>query len=96
MSLVVALSQQQAQMWEIAVGLGLVIILVVVTLLTLLARFVREIDQGVAGVWEVAQLVATNTAAGELLTGNLDGALVQVRDELLAHGQLLSELESGA
>jgi hypothetical protein len=96
MSLVVALSQQQAQMWEIAVGLGLVIILVVVTLLTLLARFVREIDQGVAGVWEVAQLVAANTAAGELLTGNLDGALVQVRDELLAHGQLLSDLESGA
>lgn len=77
-------------LWEIALGMGLVVILVVITLLTLLTRLVRDIDVGVESLWTVTKRLAQNTTGLYQLAGT--GSILRaLREEMIRHDKLLSE-----
>jgi hypothetical protein len=72
----------------IALGIGAVVILVVIALLTLLLRVAKDIDSGVATLTATAAGVAGNTAAiMELPT--TAGVLRDIRDEAMLHDEFL-------
>lgn len=77
-------------LWQIALGMGLVVVLVVIALLTLLTRLVREIDVGVASLWVVTQRLAQNTTGLYQLAGT-GSVLRALREELIRHDKLLSD-----
>ena len=79
---------EERTMWYIALGIGLVVIIVAAALLTLLVRIVTEIDQGVFGVWEMAKRVAANTATTWQLNTTA-ATLEELRREALLHDELL-------
>jgi len=75
-------------LWRIALGIGAVVILVVIVLLTLLKSFVRDIDQNVDTLWTMTKRVAINTTGLYQLAGT--GSIVlALREELLRHDKLL-------
>jgi hypothetical protein len=77
-------------LWTIVVGIGLVVCLVVIILLTLLWSLVRDIDSGVTYLWTVTKRTAINTTGLYQLAGT--GSIVRaLREELLRHEKLLSE-----
>jgi hypothetical protein len=77
-------------LWTIVVGIGLVVCLVVIILLTLLWSLVRDIDSGVSYLWTVTKRTAINTTGLYQLAGT--GSIVRaLREELLRHEKLLSE-----
>lgn len=81
------LATEVETLWLIALGLGVVVIVVVIALLTLLTKFVGDIDRGVRRVWETATRVAGNTAS----TWQLDaavGAVGSLDAELAAHEEI--------
>ena len=76
--------------WMVVVGIGLVVCLVVIILLTLLWSLVRDIDSGVTYLWTVTKRTAINTTGLYQLAGT--GSIVRaLREELLRHEKLLSE-----
>ncbi len=84
-----ALRAQDTALWEVALGLGLVVILVVIALLTLLSRLVHDIDFAVVDLWQMTKRVAQNTTGLYQLAGT--GSIVRaLREELLRHDNLLS------
>jgi hypothetical protein len=85
---ILALSQQNLNFWWICLGLGVVLILAVIVLLSLLSAFVRDIDDRVLDAWETAERLAANTAT----TWMLDQAALQTNDlrvEVGRHARLL-------
>src|SRR3989442_4586017 len=60
---------EEVTWWWMAVGLGLVVVLVVIGVLTLLIRLVQDIDRGVEGVVETLGQTARNTGTNFLITG---------------------------
>ena len=83
-----ALSDSEKTTWLISLGLGFVVLLVVIALLTLLLRFVREIDTGVAALWESAKRVAANTATTWQLNQTA-AVLEEIKKEALIHDEFL-------
>lgn len=77
-------------LWMIALGLGLVVVLVVIALLTLLSRLVRDIDLGVKSLWTVTKRLAQNTTGLYQLAGT-GSVLRALREELIRHDKLLSD-----
>lgn len=76
--------------WTIVLGIGLVVCLVVIVLLTMLWSLVRDIDNGVAYLWTVTKRTAINTTGLYQLAGT--GSILRAaREELLRHEKLLSE-----
>ncbi len=75
-------------LWMIALGMGLVVILVVIALLTLLHRLVRDIDNGVHSLWTVTKRVAQNTTGLYQLAGT-GSVLRALREEMIRHDKLL-------
>ena len=59
---------EEVTWWWMAVGLGLVVVLVVIGVLTLLIRLVQDIDRGVEGVVETLGQTARNTGESFLST----------------------------
>jgi hypothetical protein len=57
-----ALGPQQTTLWWVALGIGLVVELVALSLLEFLLGLVKTIDAGVLQVWEMGKRVAANTA----------------------------------
>lgn len=88
--IVIALSSPGHVFWEVAIGLGLVVILVVIALLTLLYYLVRDIDVGVSSLWTVTKGMAQNTTATYQL-GATQSTVLALRDELIRHNKMLSE-----
>lgn len=76
--------------WYVALGLGLVVILVVIALLTLLSRLVDDIDRGVDALWTVTKRWAQNTTGMYQFAGTAS-VLRALREELLRHDKMLSE-----
>ncbi len=74
--------------WMIALGIGLVVIVVVIALLTLLRSLVREIDEGVAFLWTVTKRLAINTTGMYQLAGT-GSVLRALREECLRQDELL-------
>jgi hypothetical protein len=77
--------------WWISIGLGLVVALVVVVLLSLLSSFVKDIDNAVQDVWDTGSRVAANTLNLRYLQQTATLAVV-LRDEVQRHADLLSSL----
>lgn len=75
-------------LWQIALGLGLVVVLVVIALLTLLSRLVRDIDVGVESLWTVTKRLAQNTTGLYQLAGT-GSVLRALREEMIRHDKLL-------
>lgn len=82
---------QEVTMWWISLGIGLVVILVVITLLSLLVRLVQDIDTGVFGVWEMAKRLAANTATTWMLVQTAS-AVDDIKEEAMIHDQFLSQV----
>jgi len=76
-------------LWQIALGMGLVVVIVVIALLTLLTRLVKEIDVGVDSLWTVTKRFAQNTTGLYQLAGSAS-VLRALREELIRHDKLLS------
>lgn len=77
-------------LWQVALGVGAVVVVVVIALLTLLLKIVQDIDTGVRRVWETATRVAANTAT----TWQLEEAAVAAEaldDELRTHETILEQ-----
>ncbi len=90
MNVIAALTSEHAVFWEVSLGLGLVVILVVIAVLTLLHRLVRDIDVGVTTLWTVTRRVAQNTTGMYQFAGTASIGLA-LRDELIRHEKMLSE-----
>jgi hypothetical protein len=67
--------------WFVALGIGFVVVLVVIALLTLLLRLVQDIDGGVIGVRDTLTRVAGNTGTTYLIADVAHGV-----DSVLAEG----------
>ncbi len=75
-------------LWQIALGMGLVVVLVVIALLTLLHNLVRDIDSAVHSLWTVTKRVAQNTTGLYQLAGS--GSILRaLREEMIRHDKLL-------
>lgn len=85
-----AINTDDKVLWYIALGLGLVVILVVIALLTLLSSLVRDIDEGVDSLWTVTKRMAQNTTGLYQLAGTAS-ILRALREELIRHDKLLSD-----
>jgi predicted permease len=86
-----ALAHEHITMWWVTVGMGLVVCLVVIVLLSLLWAFVQDIDKGVSNILDTAGGIAGNTSKIPALgqTAELAGVL---RDELGRHAATLGSL----
>ena len=85
-----AVSQDAKALWLITLGMGLVVILVVIALVTLLSKLVRDIEVGVDSLWTVTKRMAQNTTGLYQLAGT--GSILRaLREELIRHDKLLSE-----
>jgi len=84
------LDSDEKVLWQVALGMGLVVILVVIALLTLLHRLVRDIDDEVDSLWTVTKRLAQNTTGLYQLAGTAS-VLRALREELIGHDRLLSE-----
>lgn len=78
-------------LWTIVVGIGLVVCLVVILLLSLLWSLVRDIDNRVTYLWTVTKRTAINTTGLYQLAGT--ASIVRaLREELLRHEKLFAQV----
>lgn len=82
--------------WWVALGIGFVVVLVVIALLTLLLRLVQDIDGGVIGVRDVLHRVAGNTATTYLIADTAKGVDAVLNEGLQHHLFLTRVMTSGA
>ena len=87
--LAVDVDSQEKVFWYIALGLGFVVILVVIALLTLLSRLVDDIDVAVDNLWTVTKRWAQNTTGMYQLAG-AGSILRALRDEVIRHDKMFS------
>jgi hypothetical protein len=94
MNAVLGLAQEHITMWWVTLGLGVVVIIAVIVLLSMLIALVDDIDVNVREVWDTATRVAANTATTWMLqqttvrTAELDA-------EVQRHAQLLNSQGGG-
>lgn len=86
-----AITSNQTIMWEVALGLGLVVVLVVIAVLSLLRGLVNDIIEGVDLLWMTTKLLAQNTTGLYQFAGTASIALA-LRDELIRHDKMLSRV----
>ena len=87
MFLATEVDSQEKVFWYVALGLGFVVILVVIALLTLLSRLVDDIDQNVANLWTVTKRWAQNTTGMYQFAGTAS-ILRALREELIRHDKM--------
>lgn len=76
--------------WMMILGIGLVVCLVVIILLTMLVTLVKDIDDRVAYLWTVTKRTAINTTGLYQFAGT--GSILRaLREELLRHEKLLAK-----
>jgi hypothetical protein len=85
----VQVDSQEKVFWYIALGLGFVVILVVIALLTLLSRLVDDIDVQVDALWTVTKRWAQNTTGMYQFAGTAS-VLRALREEIIRHDKMLS------
>ena len=94
MNPVLALASEHITFWWITLGLGLVVIVAVIVLLSLLSSFVHDIDRNVKDTWDTATTLARNTATTWML--NQTATLTEELDEEVGrHADLLADLSGG-
>jgi hypothetical protein len=72
---------EEITFWWVAIGVGFVVVLVVILLLTSLVSMVRSIDRSVVGVRDTLRAIPENTANCALIPPTADGV-----DAVLAEG----------
>ena len=83
------LQEEHVTIWWTTLGLGLVVVIAVIVLLSLLVALVKDIDTNVRETWDTATRLAANTATTWMLqqttvrTAELDA-------EVQRHAQLLN------
>jgi hypothetical protein len=87
LSLATSVDSQEKVFWYVALGLGFVVILVVIALLTLLSRLVDDIDVNVDNLWTVTQRWAQNTTGMYQFAGTAS-ILRALREELIRHDKM--------
>ena len=65
--LIFGLQQEHVTFWWITLGMGAVVEIAVIVLLSLLVSFVNDIDVNVREAWETATRLAANTATTWML-----------------------------
>ena len=83
-----ALASEHITIWWISIGMGLVLVIAVIVLLSLLVALVDDIDKGVLETWETATRVARNTATTWMITQAAMNA-ERLRDEVRRHAAML-------
>jgi uncharacterized membrane protein len=80
------ISDTDIQLWWLALGLGLVVVLVVAVLLELVVRTAHRIHQAVSDIWTGGTHIAQNTVTLALLqrTNYLARALLQSAGRIAA------------
>jgi len=91
---ILALQHEHMSFWWIALGMGFVVVLAVIVLLSLLVSFVNDIDDNLADAWETATRVASNTATTWML-GQTAVATRSLADETKRHVELLGAKGNG-
>jgi hypothetical protein len=88
---ILGLAHEHITMWWVTLGMGFVVCLVVIVLLSLLISFVNDIDTDVKSILNTAGGIAGNTSKIPALgqTAELGGVL---RDELGRHAATLGSL----
>ena len=81
---------EERVIWTMILGLGLVVALVVIVLLTFLWSLVRDIDERVSYLWVVTKRTAINTTGLYQFAGTAS-ILRALREEFLRHEKLLAE-----
>jgi len=95
MSLLATVSSDGKALWMVALGIGLVVILVVIVLLSMLRSLVDDIDVGVANLWTVTKRLAINTTGMYQLAGTAS-ILRALREEALRQEKLLTDHRNGS
>ncbi len=84
------LQEEHVTIWWTTLGLGLVVVIAVIVLLSLLVALVKDIDTNVRETWDTATRLAANTAT----TWMLQQTATRVEDlstEVNRHVQALSD-----
>ena len=89
-----ALASEHTTFWWITLGLGAVVISAVILLLFLLELYVRDLDEGVQRVWDMAARVATQTATTWMLPKTVE-LVGELGDEVQRHVDFLTSQRSG-
>ncbi len=84
-----ALQSEHVTFWWITLGMGAVVVVAVIVLLSLLVSFVDDIDVNVKDAWDTATRLAANTAT----TWMLNQTVVRTEElgqEVQRHADLLA------
>lgn len=87
-----ALHPTHVTFWWVAIGVGFVVVLVVVLLLSLLVRFVMHIDRGVVAVRDTLQAISGNTSGTSLIPETAERVDAVLAEGLQHHLFLTREL----
>ena len=94
---VLALTDRNEELWQIALILGFVVIVAVVALLTLLVMFVRTIEQRVTTIKATLEVAAANTGDTALIGETAEGVEAVLNEGLNHHlflGRVLGQVRS--
>ncbi len=67
MQMMLGIQEEHVTAWWTTLGLGVVLIVAVIVLLSLLVSFVKDIDTNVRETWDTATRLASNTATTWML-----------------------------
>lgn len=87
--MLLAIQEEHVTIWWTTLGLGLVVIIAVIVLLSLLVALVKDVDVNVREVWDTATRVAANTATTWMLQQTASRA-EDLGNEVQRHIDLLS------
>ncbi|MDP9389777.1 MAG: hypothetical protein M3Q48_18145 [Actinomycetota bacterium] len=88
-ALLLGLQSEHVTFWWITLGMGAVVIIAVIVLLSLLVSFVDDIDRNVGDVWDTATRLAANTATSWMLQQTA-ARTEEVGEEVQRHVELLA------
>lgn len=89
-----ALQSEHVTFWWITLGMGAVVIIAVIVLLSLLVSFVDDIDRNLKDVWDTATRLAANTATTWML-GQTVARTAELSAEVDRHAEFLSAKGAG-
>ena len=89
MNVMLALQSEHVTFWWITLGMGAVVIVAVIVLLSLLVSFVDDIDRNLKDVWDTATRLAANTATTWMLQQSAT-RVEELGTEVNRHAELLA------
>ena len=84
-----ALQSEHVTFWWITLGMGAVVVVAVIVLLSLLVSFVDDIDRNLKDVWDTATRLAANTATTWMLQQTA-ARTEELGNEVRRHSDLLA------